>query len=68
MPDVVRELLWALLWAALSLPVAYLVTTIVMAWVNWGYVKVDPLRLRRIAVSISMLVFVVTFLIQKFRG
>jgi vancomycin permeability regulator SanA len=68
MPGVVRELLWALLYAVLSLPVAYLITTIVMSWANRGYVKVDPVRLRRIAVSLAVLVFVATFLIQKFRG
>ncbi|MGZ4822754.1 MAG: hypothetical protein ACXVZM_14205 [Terriglobales bacterium] len=68
MPGILRELLWALLYAAISLPVAYLITIVAMSAVNQGYVKVDPVRLRRIALSLAVLVFVASFLIQKFRG
>jgi hypothetical protein len=67
MPGIVRELLWALLFAALSLPIAYLITTLAMSWINRGYVKVDPVRLRRISVGLAVLVFVATFLVQKLR-
>jgi hypothetical protein len=67
MPGILRELLWALLYAALSLPVLYLITTVVMSWINRGYVKVDPVRLRRISFGLAVLVFVASFLLQKLR-
>jgi hypothetical protein len=68
MPGILRELLWALLCAAVSLPVVYLITIVAMSVINRGYVKVDPVRLRRIALSLAVLVFVATLLIQQFRG
>ena len=67
MPNILRQLLWALLFASISLPVVYLLTIVAMSVINHGYVKVDPVRLRRIALSLAVLVFVATFLIQQFR-
>jgi len=61
-----RQLLWALLLAALSLPFAYLITIVTLSFIHHGYVKVDPVRLRRIAFALAVLVFTAAFLAQRF--
>lgn len=62
-----HQLLWALLFAALSLPVAYLSTMVVLSLRNRGYVRVDPVRLRRISVGLSLVVFVAVLLAERLR-
>ncbi len=63
----IRQLLWALLFAALSLPLAYGMTTLVLIWLEHGYVRVDPVFLRRISVGLAVLVLVGTFLLERLR-
>ncbi len=60
-----HQVLWALLSAALSLPVAYMIAMVALSWIHHGYVRVDPVHLRRITVSIALLVFAATFLLQR---
>ncbi len=60
-----RQLLWALFYAAISLPIGYVLTMIVLSCVEHGYVRVDPVRLRRISMALALLVFVGTFLLER---
>ncbi len=63
----IRQLLWALAIAGLSLPVVYLLAMIGLSWIEHGYVRVDPVVLRRISVGLAVLVFVGTFLLERLR-
>ncbi len=61
------QLLWALLFAALSLPAVYFVTMLVLSRRHHGYARVDPVHLRRIAVGLSVVVFFVVLLAERLR-
>ena len=62
----VRQLLWALLLAGLSLPVAYALAVVGLSLIHRGYVKVDPVQPRRTAFVLAALVFIAAFLLQRF--
>ncbi len=66
MPGVLRELLWALLCAVLSLPLAYVVSILSLSLIHHGYALVDPVRLRRTTLALAVLVFVATFLAKRY--
>ncbi len=66
MATVLRQLLWAFLYAALSLPLAYGVTMLALSWIKQGYVMVDPVHLRRISVAFAVLVLAGVFLLERF--
>ena len=63
----IRQLLWALLFATLSLPVVYVLATLALVWLEHGYVRVDPALLRRISFGLAVVVFVGTFLLERLR-
>ena len=65
MPGVLRELLWALLFAVLSLPLAYVISVVVLSLIHHGYALVDPVRLRRTTFGLAALVFAVAFVLQR---
>ncbi len=62
---IIMQLLWSLIYAVLALPIAYLISVFVLSWIHHGYVKVDPSELRRLTLSISALVFVASFLLER---
>ena len=62
-----RQLLWALLYAGLSLPVFYMGTLLAWSFLRKGYVKVDPVVLRRIAVVCALCVFVASVIAMRWK-
>jgi hypothetical protein len=67
MSPIARQLLWALLLAALSLPVFYIATLLIWSLLRRGYVSVDPVILRRISVACAVCVFVASVIVQRLR-
>ncbi len=67
MTPLARQLLWALLYATLSLPVFYIATLLIWSFLRKGYVKVDPVVLRRIAVACALCVFVVSVIAMRWK-
>ncbi len=66
MTALARQISWSLLYAASALPVAYLISVVALSWIHGGYVRVDPVRLRRVTALLGVLVFVCAFLLKRF--